>query len=210
MEAAGEPTGWATVCEANRLGLLKKGWGTMTAIARKVQIGTAACAIAAAAALTPAAVAQADPAAPAPLVSQGSLGGSAGAGAALISPDCVTVGGPDCTNAPSTLAVRALVSGTIFKSSFSSVHPTRIRHRVSLSSNCRFCPTPVRSHTSISGLRLWRHCAARALRHRIRLSGQRLPLLSSDVTRQLVRRPELVLSRLLPRSADLSRARETH
>jgi len=60
MEAAGEPTGWATVCEANRLGLLKKGWGTMTAIARKVQIGTAACAIAAAAALTPAAVAQAD------------------------------------------------------------------------------------------------------------------------------------------------------
>lgn len=61
MEAAGEPTGWATVCEANRLGLLKKGWGTMTAIARKVQIGTAACAIAVAAALTPAAVAQADP-----------------------------------------------------------------------------------------------------------------------------------------------------
>jgi hypothetical protein len=39
---------------------LKKGWGTMTAIARKVQIGTAACAIAVAAALTPAAVAQAD------------------------------------------------------------------------------------------------------------------------------------------------------
>jgi hypothetical protein len=32
----------------------------MTAIARKVQIGTAACAIAAAATLTPAAVAQAD------------------------------------------------------------------------------------------------------------------------------------------------------
>ena len=60
MEAAGEPTGWATVCEAHRLGLLKKGWGTMTAIARKVQIGTAACAIAAAAALTPAAPAQAD------------------------------------------------------------------------------------------------------------------------------------------------------
>ena len=60
MEAAGEPTGWATVCEANRLGLLKKGWVTLTAIARKVQIGTAACAIAAAAALTPAAPAQAD------------------------------------------------------------------------------------------------------------------------------------------------------
>ena len=36
----------------------------MTAIARKVQIGTAACAIAVAAALTPAAVAQADPASP--------------------------------------------------------------------------------------------------------------------------------------------------
>ena len=33
----------------------------MTAIARKIQIGTAACAIAVAAALTPAAVAQADP-----------------------------------------------------------------------------------------------------------------------------------------------------
>jgi hypothetical protein len=60
MEAAAEPTGWATACEANRLGLLKKGWGTMTAIARKVQIGTAACAIAVAATLTPAAVAQAD------------------------------------------------------------------------------------------------------------------------------------------------------
>jgi hypothetical protein len=47
----------------------------MTAIARKVQIGTAACAIAVAAALTPAAVAQADPAKP----PTGSLGGTAGA-----------------------------------------------------------------------------------------------------------------------------------
>jgi hypothetical protein len=46
----------------------------MTAIV-KVQIGTAACAIAVAAALTPAAVAQADPAVPVPT---GSLGGSAG------------------------------------------------------------------------------------------------------------------------------------
>jgi hypothetical protein len=47
----------------------------MTAIARKVQIGTAACAIAVAAALTPAAVAQADPAKPEPTRS---LGRSAG------------------------------------------------------------------------------------------------------------------------------------
>ena len=45
-------------------------------IARKVQIGTAACAIAVAAALTPAAVAQADPAVREPT---GSLGGTAGA-----------------------------------------------------------------------------------------------------------------------------------
>jgi hypothetical protein len=47
----------------------------MTAIARKVQIGTAACAIAVAAALTPAAVAQADPAVRVPT---SSLGRSAG------------------------------------------------------------------------------------------------------------------------------------
>jgi hypothetical protein len=93
----------------------------MTAIATKVRLGTAACAIAAAAALTPAGVAQADPAAPAPLVSQGSLGGSAGAGAALISPDCVAVGGPDCTNAPTTFAspgASASGPGTIFQNRF--------------------------------------------------------------------------------------------
>jgi hypothetical protein len=76
----------------------------MTAIATKVRLGTAACAIAAAAALTPAGIAQADPATPAPLASQGSLGGSAGAGAALISPDCATVGGPGCAHAPTTFA----------------------------------------------------------------------------------------------------------
>ena len=78
--------GWATVCEANGSGLLKKGWGTMTAIATKVQIGTAACAIAVAAALTPAAVAQADPAAPAPLASWASAGCCVGT---LVSPNCV-------------------------------------------------------------------------------------------------------------------------
>ena len=76
----------------------------MSAIATKVRIGTAACAIAAAATLTPAVVAQADPAAPTPLASQGSLGGSAGGGAAVISPNCVTVGGPGCANAPTTFA----------------------------------------------------------------------------------------------------------
>jgi hypothetical protein len=53
--------------------------GAMTAIPTKVRIGTAACAIAAAAALTPAPVAQADPAAPVPTSSLGrSLGRSAG------------------------------------------------------------------------------------------------------------------------------------
>jgi len=88
----------------------------MTAIATKVRVGTAACAIAAAAALTPAGVAQADPAAPAPLAGLGSLGGSAGGGTALISPDCVLVGGVHCTNAPSTLAVPGPGDpGTIFK-----------------------------------------------------------------------------------------------
>lgn len=62
----------------------------MTAIAKSVQIGIAACVIAVAAVLTPAAVSQADPAAPVPQV----VGGSAGR--VDISPECGVVGLPDC------------------------------------------------------------------------------------------------------------------
>jgi hypothetical protein len=71
----------------------------MTKLATKVQIGTAACALAAAAVLTPF-PAHAGPGAPAPLASTpGSIGGSAGGGAALIDPidpTCVPVGSPAC------------------------------------------------------------------------------------------------------------------
>lgn len=62
----------------------------MNAIATKLQTGTAACAIAIAATLTPAVVAHADPAAPVPL---GSLGGAAGSGSTL----CDPVGSPNCS-----------------------------------------------------------------------------------------------------------------
>src|ERR1700682_4874631 len=76
-------------------------------IATKLQIGAAACVLAAAAVLTPATVAQAGPGAPVPLASSpGSVGGSGGAGAALIAPDCVPVGSLDCAaiSAPSLTA----------------------------------------------------------------------------------------------------------
>ena len=67
-------------------------------LATKLHIGTAACALAAAAVLTPLPAAEAQPFAPVPLASSpGSLGGSAGGGAALIAvcdpttdSDCVT------------------------------------------------------------------------------------------------------------------------
>src|SRR2546430_7512645 len=72
----------------------------MKKLATKVRVGTAACALAAAAVLTPLPAAQASPLVPAPLASTpGSVGGSAGAGAALISPvapTCDPTTTPDC------------------------------------------------------------------------------------------------------------------
>jgi hypothetical protein len=83
-------------------------------IATKLQVGAAACVLATAAVLTPMPVAHAGPGAPIPLASVGSLGGSAGTGgAALISPDCVPVGSPDCAAslAPSANSTFALPGG---------------------------------------------------------------------------------------------------
>ena len=68
----------------------------MTGIATKLQIGTAACAIAAAAVLTPAAVAHADPVAP---VSISALGARAGA----VEQDCDPAGSPDCESSPTLM-----------------------------------------------------------------------------------------------------------
>jgi hypothetical protein len=82
----------------------------MNAIATKIQTGTAACAIAAAAILVPSAVAQADPAVPVPI---GSLGGAAGAGSVL---NCGPVGSPNCNGSnaanrlPSTNGSRAAIA----------------------------------------------------------------------------------------------------
>ena len=73
----------------------------MPEIARKVQIGTAASAIAVAALLTPAPIAQADPVAHAPTAS---LGGSAGVGSANMKAVCGQVGGPSCIRPPAISA----------------------------------------------------------------------------------------------------------
>jgi hypothetical protein len=105
---------------------------TTREIAKKVQIGTAACAIAAAAALTPLPAAQADPVVPSPLASSpGSLGGSAGGDAVLMAPDCVPVGSPACTTtvAPSVSSSASLLPGghTIFQNPlwwFGTPNPT--------------------------------------------------------------------------------------
>lgn len=94
----------------------------MNAISRKLQTGTAACAMAVAATLTPAVVAQADPAAPIPLAS---LGGAAGGGSVL----CAPVGSTDCSaniitnspffNAPSTNNASTTVAGPSASASIS-------------------------------------------------------------------------------------------
>jgi hypothetical protein len=73
----------------------------MTGIAKKIQIGVAACAIAAAAAFAPAGVAQADPAVPVPQVVGSALG------SALL-PEC-EAGEPDCD---------AIAGGTLFQNRF--------------------------------------------------------------------------------------------
>jgi hypothetical protein len=80
----------------------------MKKLASKVQIGTAACAVAAAAILTPIPAAHA-------ASTPGSIGGSAGGGAALIAiaPDCDPTTSPDCVTAvaPSAALLPSLLPG---------------------------------------------------------------------------------------------------
>lgn len=83
----------------------------MHRVATKAQVGAAACGIAVAATLVPMPAAQADPAAPVPL---SALGGSAGAGSALVS-DCEPVDSPDCT---ATLAAESSLSAASIQSIF--------------------------------------------------------------------------------------------
>jgi hypothetical protein len=94
----------------------------MNKLATKLQIGTAACAVAAAAVLTPLPAAHATPPVPVPMASSpGSLGGSAGAEAALIAPACDPTTSPDCvtTVAPSANSTFALPGGhTILQNPF--------------------------------------------------------------------------------------------
>jgi len=74
-------------------------------LATKLHIGTAACALTAAAVLAPLPAAQADPAAPIPLASTpGSVGGSAGGGASLLAP-CDPTTSPDCAGLAATFAL---------------------------------------------------------------------------------------------------------
>ena len=79
----------------------------MNKLGTKLQIGTATCAVAAAAVLIPLPAAQA--------ASPGSLGGSAGGGAELIAvtPDCDPTTSTDCatTLAPSAAALPSLLPG---------------------------------------------------------------------------------------------------
>ena len=82
-------------------------------LATKLHIGTAACALAAAAVLTPLPAAHA-------ASTPGSLGGSAGA-AALITPDCEPATSPDCVTpvAPGAASTFALPGGhTILQNPF--------------------------------------------------------------------------------------------
>jgi hypothetical protein len=92
----------------------------MHKVATKVQVGTAACAIAVAAAVAPLPAAHADPAAPIP---QAALGGSAGGGSAeLKSSDCEPAESPDCASslAASDASVATLNAGlqTILQNRF--------------------------------------------------------------------------------------------
>ena len=83
-------------------------------LATKLHIGTAACALAAAAVLTPLPAAHA-------ASTPGSLGGSAGAGAALISPVCDPATSPACVTpvAPGAASTFALPGGhTILQNPF--------------------------------------------------------------------------------------------
>lgn len=75
----------------------------------KVQVGTAACAIAVAATLAPLPAAQADPVAPLPQA----IGSSAGTGSPSVSADCEPVNSPDCASA---LAASSSLSATSIQS----------------------------------------------------------------------------------------------
>lgn len=81
----------------------------MHKVATKVQVGTAACAIAVAATLAPLPTAQADPVAPLPQA----IGSSAGTGSPPVSVDCEPVDSPDCASA---LAASSSLSATSIQS----------------------------------------------------------------------------------------------
>jgi len=76
----------------------------MNKLGTKLQIGTATCALAAAAVLTPLPTAQA-------ASTPGTLGGSAGTGAALISPECDPATTPDCATTFAPTALPSLLPG---------------------------------------------------------------------------------------------------
>jgi hypothetical protein len=86
----------------------------MSTISTKMQTGTAACAIALAATLTPAAIANASPASP-PIAS---LGGSAGVGSAVVAPDCVPTGSGKCEEAGVSAAGVSASGGATIRSFF--------------------------------------------------------------------------------------------
>lgn len=92
-----------------------KAKGMLSSISRKVSVGAAACVIAAAAALTPAPDAQANPIAPLPLASAGTLGGSAGGDAELVA--CDPIESAECA----AIATTTLLPGgleTLWKNKF--------------------------------------------------------------------------------------------
>jgi hypothetical protein len=86
----------------------------MSTISTKIQTGTAACAIALAATLTPAAIANASPVSPA----TASLGGSAGVGSAVVAPECFPVGSPACEAAVGISASGGAIVRSIFQNRF--------------------------------------------------------------------------------------------
>ena len=184
----------------------------MTAFATRIQTGTAACVIAAAAVLTPTAVAHAGPAAQLPV---------AGIGAGLCDPET----SPNCDvtsrRSPFLLALaqsprdnHPILQNPLWW--FGTPNPTpptadNCLHVLPASPASGFHSAFLRlvQRHQLRSLRRRPHFARRALRHRHGFIQQRLRLISSDATRQLMRRPEPLLPWLHPRSGDPSRARET-
>jgi hypothetical protein len=95
---------------------------TLHTIATRARIGTAVCAVAAAAVLTPTTIAHAAPPLPTPALT-GSIGSAAAAGSGLISPLCDPVSTPDCASivtpfASSLVGISALIPSSIFQNRF--------------------------------------------------------------------------------------------